>query len=94
MSQSGGARDMIKSGGGKTGSRRRAGSSRGTEDNKIEAEGVDADIARLRQEADELREALASEQQRTKRLEATNATVADRLNRAIASIRQLLERQG
>ncbi len=95
MRQSNGARSMAKSGGGKTGVRRQAGSgSRRSDNSNSEAKGVDADIARLRQEAEQLREALESEQQRTRQLEETHATVADRLQKAIASIRQLLERQG
>jgi chromosome segregation ATPase len=94
MRQSDSARGMSKTGGAKKGSSRQAGSSRENRDQETEPEGVEADIARLRQEAEQLRKALASEQDRARQLEAAHTTVAERLGKAIASIKQLLERQG
>ena len=93
MRQSDSARSMIKSGGGK-GPTRRAGRSRGSEDKQAEAESGAGDMSTLTKEAERLREELAIERERTQKLEATNATVTARLSKAIASIRQLLERQG
>jgi Domain of unknown function (DUF4164) len=87
---------MTKSGGGKMGATRRAGRSRGDPEKQGEAgaTGGEDDVARLAAEAERLREQLAIEQERTKKLETANTTVAARLNKAIATIRQLLERQG
>jgi hypothetical protein len=93
MRQSDSARSMTKSGGGKMGAARRAGRSRADQDKQGGA-GGDDDVTRLAAEAERLREALASEQERARKLEAANATVVARLSKAIASIRQLLERQG
>lgn len=52
------------------------------------------DIAALKREAARLRKELKIEQERAQRLEDTNLTVTSRLSKAIASIRELLERQG
>jgi hypothetical protein len=93
MAQSDSARSMTKSGGEKTGPTRRARGSRAVQDKQ---EGVSAvgDLASLAREAERLREELAIERKRAEQLEATNATVAVRLTKAIASIKELLERRG
>src|SRR5262245_36946797 len=93
MVQSGSARSMTKSGGGK-GSARQAGSSRGTRGKQAEATDAGSDMGSLAREAERLREELAIERKRAEQLEAANATVAARLNKAIASIKELLERRG
>lgn len=100
MSQSGSARSMKKSGGDKTGQTRRAGRSRKVQDEQVGEQQAEAaaapspDITGLADEARRLREELEIERQRSEKLEATQASVATRLDKAIASIRQLLERQG
>lgn len=93
MAQSGSARSMTKSGGGK-GSARQAGSSRDTQDKQADSTGLGGDMSSLAREAERLREELAIERRRAEQLEAANATVAARLTKAIASIKELLERRG
>jgi hypothetical protein len=84
---------MIKSGGGKPEPSRQAGRSRGTGKNK-QADSDTREITTLAEEAARLREELAIERKRSETLETTHASVAARLSKAIASIKQLLERQG
>jgi hypothetical protein len=94
--QSDSVRGTGESGGGKMRTVRRGG--RGHADKEKQAAGPakreEDDIAALKREAVRLREELAIERERTQKLEAANFSVASRLNKAIASIRQLLERQG
>jgi hypothetical protein len=91
MRQSESARSMGKSGGEKMRTPRQ-GHSRAGKQTQAEAEIGDAEG--LRREAERLREELAVERQRTEKLEAATVTVASRLDAAIASIRQLLDRRG
>lgn len=94
MAQSDSARSMTKSGGEKSGPARRAGSSRATQGKQGEAMSVAGDTSSLAREAERLREELAIERKRAEQLEAVNASVAARLSKAIASIKELLERRG
>lgn len=100
ITQSGSARSMTKSGGDKTGQTKRAARSRKAQDETIgeQESGAEtvlgADLTHLAEEARRLREELAIERQRSEKLEAARVNVATRLDKAIASIRQLLERQG
>lgn len=94
MAQSGSARSMTKSGGEKTGPARRARGSRVVQDKQTETPSAGGDVSSLAREAERLREELAIERKRADQLEAANASVAARLGKAIASIRELLERRG
>ena len=95
MRQSESARSMGKSGGEKMRSPRQArGRAGGDTQAETQAEGAAGDAESLRREAERLREELAIERERTGRLETANITVASKLNAAIASIKQLLERRG
>jgi hypothetical protein len=85
---------MGESGGGKMRTVRRGGRGHADKEAAGPAKREEDDIAALKREAERLREELAIERERTQKLEAANSSVASRLNKAIASIRQLLERQG
>jgi hypothetical protein len=90
MRQGESARSMGKSGGEKMRSPRPA-RARAAGGKQAEMQG---EAESLRREAERLREELAIERERTERLHEANISVAARLNAAIASIKQLLERRG
>ena len=54
----------------------------------------DRDAARLMRETERLRAELANEKERVKTLEDTNIQVAERLDAAIESMKEILARQG
>jgi hypothetical protein len=96
MRQGESARSMGKSGGEKMRSPRPA-RARAAGGKQAEMQGETAaagEAESLRREAERLREELAIERERTERLHKANISVAARLNAAIASIKQLLERRG
>lgn len=90
-----GSSGMTKSGGEKmqaAGQKRAAADERGKGAGAAAAE--DRDAARLMRETERLRAELANEKERVKTLEDTNIQVAERLDAAIESMKEILARQG
>jgi hypothetical protein len=86
---------MVKSGGEKM---QAAGQKRAVADERRKGTGAaaagDRDAAKLMREAERLRTELANEKERVKTLEDTNMQVAERLDAAIESMKEILARQG
>jgi hypothetical protein len=89
-----GSSGMTKSGGEKM---QAAGQKRAAADERRKGAGAaaeDRDTARLMRETERLRAELANEKERVKTLEDTNIEVAERLDAAIESMKEILARQG
>lgn len=74
-----------------------AGQKRAAADERRKSAGAaaeDRDAARLMRETERLRAELANEKERVKTLKDTNIQVAERLDAAIESMKEILARQG